>query len=99
MTARLTVISWRDIPAQVIAKDGEKVHKVELEPRFQVAIDRAAMQAGLFGTDEYLGEWRKEVTECGSDIVVEAERKARLLEEQFPGPVLDEYVASMGKAP
>jgi hypothetical protein len=95
----LTVISWRDIPAQVIAKDGDKVHKIELEPRFQLAIDRAAMQAGLFGTDDYMGEWRKEVSECGSDIVAEAERKARLLEEKFTGSGLDEYVANMGMAP
>jgi hypothetical protein len=46
-----------------------------------------------------MGEWRKEVSDCGSDVVAEAERKARLLEEQFPSPVLDEYVTNLGKAP
>ena len=41
----LTVISWRDIPAQVIAKRGRDTFKVQLTPRFQEAIDRAAMLA------------------------------------------------------
>ncbi len=42
----LTTIWWRDIPAQVIAKDRRQAHKVVLHPRFQVAIDKAAMRAG-----------------------------------------------------
>ncbi len=40
--ATLSVIWWRDIPAQVIAKDGRRSSKVVLHPRFQVAIDKAA---------------------------------------------------------
>ena len=39
MAATLTVIWWRDIPAQVIAKDRRQAHKIVLHPRFQVAIE------------------------------------------------------------
>ena len=46
MAGILTVIWWRDIPAQVIAKDKRRASKVVLHPRFQVAIDRAALKAG-----------------------------------------------------
>ena len=34
MSAQLTVILWRDIPAQVVAKLGRTAHKIELAPRF-----------------------------------------------------------------
>ena len=43
MSSQLTVIRWREIPAQVTAKGGGKTARRELSPRFQVAIDRAAM--------------------------------------------------------
>ncbi len=56
----LTVIYWRDIPAQVTANAGGRSHKQLLEPRFQVAIDRAATVAGLTETSAYVAEWRRE---------------------------------------
>ena len=56
----LTVIYWRDIPAQVTASAGGRIHKELLEPRFQVAIDRAATVAGLTETSAYVAEWRRE---------------------------------------
>jgi hypothetical protein len=87
-TPTLTVISWRDIPAQVVAKSGRDVAKVELSPRFQVAIDRAAMRAGLFGTDDYLTEWRKESRPCGEDIEAEAAAEAQRLEQDTTSDVL-----------
>jgi hypothetical protein len=52
--ATLTVISWRDIPAQVVAKEGRRTAKAMLGLRFQVAIDRAATRAGKKAMDDYL---------------------------------------------
>ncbi|MGH2406899.1 MAG: virulence factor, partial [Candidatus Limnocylindrales bacterium] len=54
MSATLAVIWWRDIPAQVVAREGRRTHKVVLDTRFQEAIDRAAVRAGLTATDAYL---------------------------------------------
>ena len=55
----LSTIWWRDIPAQVVAKDGRRSSKVVLHPRFQVAIDKAANRAGMREYNDYIGEWRK----------------------------------------
>ncbi|MDT8326111.1 MAG: virulence factor [Roseovarius sp.] len=55
----VTIVYWRDIPAQVIAGKGRRGSKVQLPERFEQAIDRAAMKTGAAGTDDYLGEWRK----------------------------------------
>jgi hypothetical protein len=66
--AELTIVYWRDIPAQVMAGRGRQAVKVPLPERFEQAIDRAAMQAGATGTDAYLEGWRKaSVTRPGDD--------------------------------
>jgi len=56
--ASLIVISWRDIPAQVIAKRGRETVKVQLSARFEEAVDRAAMRAGKGSSDAYLADWQ-----------------------------------------
>ena len=64
----LTVIWWRDIPAQVVAKDGRQAAKIVLHPRFQVAIDKAAVKAGRRkAMDDYIAEWRKTQAPCGDE--------------------------------
>ena len=66
---KLTIMYWRDIPAQVIAKAGRANARRELSPRFQEAIDAAAMEFGAHGTDDYLEGWRKGTPElCGSNL-------------------------------
>ena len=96
MSATLTVIRWRDIPAQVVAKLGRRAHRVELAPRFQQAIDRAAMRAGASGTDEYLEDWRRDSRPCSEDLELEATTEAAALDERFPLEVLNEYVLNNG---
>lgn len=48
------IMYWHDIPVQVRAGGRRDRASVELPPRFQVAVDNAAMAAGLTGTDAYL---------------------------------------------
>jgi hypothetical protein len=55
----VTIVYWRDIPAQVIVGKGRRGSKAPLPERFEQAIDRAAMKTGMDGTDAYLSEWRK----------------------------------------
>ncbi|WP_299928420.1 virulence factor [uncultured Pelagimonas sp.] len=55
----ITIVYWRDIPAQVIVGKGRRAAKVQLPERFEQAIDRAAMKGGQIDTDAYLAEWRK----------------------------------------
>jgi hypothetical protein len=55
----VTIVYWRDIPAQVIVGRGRRGAKAQLPERFEQAIDRAAMKTGASGTDAYLAEWRK----------------------------------------
>jgi Virulence factor len=55
----VTIVYWRDIPAQVIVGKGRRGSKVQLSERFEQAIDRCAMKIGAKDADAYLAEWRK----------------------------------------
>lgn len=55
----VTIVYWRDIPAQVIVGKGRSGSKVQLPERFEQAIDRCAMKIGAKDADLYLAEWRK----------------------------------------
>jgi hypothetical protein len=51
---------WQEIPSLVTAREGRRNRtSVELSQRFQIAIDEAAMRAGMTGTDAYLEQWRR----------------------------------------
>jgi len=76
----VTIVYWRDIPAQVIVGKGRRGEKRVLPERFEQAIDRAAMKVGAEDTDAYLAEWRKAApfTAEGSDAEVADSEAARL---------------------
>ncbi len=96
--AKLTVVYWRDIPAQVIAKEKRNAAKLVLTERFEKAIDRAAMRSGARDTDAYLAEWRRgEPTNCGDDLDAEAAAMAARLEAEFDDTRLAALVASGGR--
>ncbi|MCE9684423.1 virulence factor [Halomonas alkalisoli] len=95
----LTIVSWRDIPAQVIARQGRKSAKVLLSPRFQHAIDRAAMRAGKGGSEAYMADWQRGAPRaCGDDLQAEAEAEAARLEAHFDDAALQRLVRQKGLA-
>ena len=101
--ASLTVIYWRDIPAQIVAETGRgrnrQQAKIELHRRFALAIDEAAMRDGADSTDDYLADWRRGApVECSDELEVEARRVAERLEAKFDGKLLAELINSGGRA-
>ena len=97
--ADLIVVYWRDIPAQVIVKQGRKSAKRQLPERFEQAIDMAAMRAGARETDAYLAEWRKaEPITVGDDLEAEADKAASALEAAFPQEKLVALAKAGGRA-
>tara|TARA_R110002072_G_scaffold76158_4_gene178921 strand:- start:2046 stop:3116 length:1071 start_codon:yes stop_codon:yes gene_type:complete len=99
--AKMTILYWRDIPAQVVAKAGRKNAKVVLDERFEKAIDRAAMISKQRDTDSYLEHWRKgEPQTCDDeDLQAAADAEARRLEAEFTAEKLNAYVANGGLKP
>ena len=96
--AKLTTVYWRDIPAQVIAKERRDTAKIVLTERFAEAIDKAAMRAKMAGTDAYLEQWRREVANCGRDLQAAADAAAKKLEHDFDEARLDVLIKNGGNA-
>jgi F0F1-type ATP synthase membrane subunit b/b' len=94
--ASLITIWWRDIPMQVIARDRRQAHKVVLHPRFQVAVDKAAMKAGKKSASDYIDEMRRDARECGGDLEAEANAEAARMEAAYTKDVLAKLIASGG---
>ena len=55
----VTIVYWRDIPAQVIVGKGRRGSKRPLPERFEQAIDRVAMKVGAADSDAYMSGFRK----------------------------------------
>ena len=95
--ATLQIIYWRDSPAQVIVSAGRKRARRQLSERFEQAIDRAALRAGLHGTDTYLEHWRRSDPEsCDDDIDVVAAQAAAQLEHDYPDDRVEHIVRANG---
>ena len=98
---QLTIVYWRDIPSQVIAKAGRREQaKILLSDRFQQAIDRAAMRGKAADTDAYLAEWRRsDPVDCSADLEAEAKSAADRLEADYDDARLKALVAANGSEP
>ena len=95
--ASLIIISWRDIPAQVIVKRGRETAKVQLSHRFQEAVDRAVMRAGKGSSDAYLADWARSAPRpCGDDLNAEAAAEAARLEAKYTDDELERLVRAKG---
>ena len=95
--ADLIIISWRDIPAQVIVKRGRETAKVQLSQRFQEAVDRAAMRAGKGSSDAYLADWkRSDPRPCGEDLQAEVAAEAARLEARYSDEDLERLIRAKG---
>ena len=97
--AKLILISWRDVPSQVIVKKGRETVRKQLSPRFQEAVDRAAMRAGRGSSDAYLADWkRSEPRDCDNDLEAQANAEIAHLETQYSDADLERLIRAHGVA-
>jgi hypothetical protein len=95
----VTLVFWRDIPAQVIVGKGRRGSKVQLSERFEQAIDRCAMKIGAKDADAYLAEWRKAPpyeVEGEPDAIAAAE--AARIEAEYDTERLKTLINAEGRA-
>lgn len=93
------IMSWRDLPSLLTVRDGDEVLKAPLAPRFQEAIDEAAMRLGETGSDDYLAGWsRGEWTPAEGDPAQVAERVGADLASRWDEAALTAYLDAIGPA-
>lgn len=96
MAAELVTIYWRDIPAQVTAQKGRTREKALLDARFQHAIDRAAMAAGMDDTDSYIAQWRRESTPLSDDMATAVADEIARIDAAYDRERLEHLVQAGG---
>jgi len=95
----VTIVYWRDIPAQVIVGKGRRGAKKPLPERFEQAIDRAAMKIGASDTDAYLAEWRKAAPyQVDGDPAEVVEAEAARLDTEYDQERIKKLIANEGWA-
>lgn len=95
---KLILLSWRDIPAQIIVQRGRTREKAQLSQRFYDAIDRAAMRAGKGSSDAYLEEWRRDATRLDTDSELKeiADKEIQRLEAEYSDERLQQLIRNHG---
>ncbi len=95
----VTIVYWRDIPAQVIVGKGRKAVKIQLPERFEQAIDRCAMKVGAKDADAYLADWRKAPPfAIEGDAQEIAATQAAMLEREFDQVRVKALIDNEGRA-
>lgn len=96
---QVTIVFWRDIPAQIIVGKGRRGAKHQLSERFEQAIDRAAMKLGAKDADAYLAEWRKAAPfEVAGDPEEVVRAEATRIEAEYDTERLKALIANDGLA-
>lgn len=92
----VTVIYWRDIPAQVLVKQGRQRQREKLTARFQEGIDRAAMRARKVDTDAYLEDWRRATERVDGEMRALALETVQRIETEYDDLRLERIVRNHG---
>jgi len=96
--AQVTIVYWRDIPAQIIVGKGRGASKIQLSERFEQAIDRVAMKVGATDDDAYIGEWRKaDPVEVAGEPQDVARQEADRIEATYDKERLLSLIANDGR--
>jgi hypothetical protein len=95
--AEYQVTRWRDLPSMVAARADEETVKAQLAPRFQEAIDEAAMRLGDTGADDYLAGWERSAwTEADGTPSEVLDRVAAELDAEWPADRIAAYLDELG---
>jgi hypothetical protein len=92
------VTRWRELPSMVAARVGDETVKAVLAPRFQEAIDEAAMRLGDSGADDYLAGWERTPWTTAEGTPAEVlDRVSSELDAEWPADRIAEYLRGLAR--
>lgn len=96
--AQLKIVFWRDIPGQVVFKEGRRNTRLRLPARFMKAIERAAYRLKKQSKDALFDPWHDVTQTFDGDVREQAHLLIEQLEEDYSDAVLEQLVRAAGKA-
>ena len=94
--AKLKVVYWRDIPSQVVIREGRRSTRLRLPPRFMKAIERAAYRLKKKQQDALFEPWRDVTQPFNGDIREQAQQLVQQLEQHYTEDLLETLVRASG---
>ena len=94
--AQLKIVFWRDIPGQVVIREGRRSTRLRLPPRFNKAIERAAYRLKKKQQDALFEPWHDVAQPFQGDVKEQAEVLLRNLDEHYTDEVLETLVRANG---
>ena len=96
--AQKIIVYWRDIPAQILVKQGRKSARRELPATFMEVVDACAMRVGAKDSEAYMAEWRKsDPVDVSDDLEQEAENALAEILPAYPKDRLMKLLDQGGK--
>ena len=94
--AKLKIVFWRDIPSQVVIREGRRSTRLRLSPRFMQAIERAAYRLKKKQPDALFAPWHDVSQPFAGDVRQEAQQLLQHLEQHYTDEVLETLIRADG---
>ncbi len=94
--SKLRVVFWRDIPSQVVIREGRRSRRLRLSPRFMKAIERAAYRLKKKQQDALFEPWRDVAQPCNGDATEQAQLLLQQLEQHYTDELLETLIRASG---
>ena len=94
--AKLKVVYWRDIPSQVVIREGRRNTRLRLSPRFMRAIERAAYRLKKQQQDALFEPWHDVTQPFAGDVRQQAQQLLQHLERHYTDDVLEGLIRASG---
>ena len=93
---KLKIVYWRDIPGQVVIRQGRRSTRLRLPLRFMKAIERAGYRLKKKQQDALFEPWHDVTQPFNGDIREQAQQLVQQLEEQYTEEVLEILIRDSG---
>jgi len=93
---QIKIVYWRDIPGQVVIREGRRSKRLRLSRRFTKAIERAGYRLSKKKQDALFEPWHDVTQSFDGDINEQANQLVRHLEERYTDDVLETLIRASG---
>lgn len=94
--AQLKIVFWRDIPGQIVIREGRRSTRLRLPPRFSKAIERAAYRLKKKQQDALFEPWHDVAQPFQGDVKEQAQELLSNLDAYYTEEVLEILIRANG---
>ncbi len=94
--AQLKIVFWRDIPGQIVIREGRRSTRLRLPARFMKAIERASYRLKKTQQDAMFEPWHDVAQPFDGDVTQQARQLLQQLETHYTDEVLETLIRASG---